>query len=340
MQVCKKEVVLGAKLEVALDKSSYAELCKMEYICLYNQAWFMDTVCGDPKNWDVLVCKKGREIVGALPFFVKKKYGFSYITLPYRVQHNSVWIRINPKQTHGKKVSYENEVMACLIAALEQEVQKRKIYSYRQSFSPDITNWMPFYWGGFKQSTKYTYRIADISNEQEVMKGFFNDKRGKVKKAQKVGLKLGFDLSAAEFYKFHRRCLAEEGKQIKYSFEVFEHIYHALYRHKAGRILYASDKNGNLVDAMFSGYDEKWGYNWWHAISADGKQYGASDWLVFEMIKHLASIGVRGYDFEGSMIPGVEESFRHYGGVQTPYFTISKNYAKNPLLGILIDRRQ
>ncbi len=165
MQVCKKEVVLGAKLEVALDKSSYAELCKMEYICLYNQAWFMDTVCGDPKNWDVLVCKKGREIVGALPFFVKKKYGFSYITLPYRVQHNSVWIRINPKQTHGKKVSYENEVMACLIAALEQEVQKRKIYSYRQSFSPDITNWMPFYWGvlSSRRNTPTGLRIFRMS---------------------------------------------------------------------------------------------------------------------------------------------------------------------------------
>ena len=32
------------------------------------------------------------------------------------------------------------------------------------------------------------------------------------------------------------------------------------------------------------------------------------------------------FDFEGSMLEGVEGFFRSFGGVQTPYFRLSKGY--------------
>ena len=53
------------------------------------------------------------------------------------------------------------------------------------------------------------------------------------------------------------------------------------------------------------------------------------------MIEFLSD-KVPGYDFEGSMIEGVEESFRHFGATQTPYFSIHKTYTKNPLLRAVI----
>ena len=39
------------------------------------------------------------------------------------------------------------------------------------------------------------------------------------------------------------------------------------------------------------------------------------------------------------MIEGVEESFRHFGAAQTPYFTIRKTYTKNPLLRAAINQK-
>ena len=46
---------------------------------------------------------------------------------------------------------------------------------------------------------------------------------------------------------------------------------------------------------------------------------------------------MRIFDFEGNMIEGVEGSFRKYGIVQTPYFSIYKMMTKNPSLRILIN---
>lgn len=327
------------KYNTFISKKKYLELCKKEYICIYNQPWFLDTVCGD-KNWDVILCQKGEEIVGAYPFYIKRKYGMNYITCPYRVQHNGVWIKMYSNQSHIKKVSYENEIMSAMISKMEEEIHKRKIYNYRQAFSPDIKNWLPFYWKKFKQTTRYTYRINNIQDINDVYKNFFADKKRNIKKAEKSNVTLGFDLDAREFYDFHRECLKEEGKNIFYSFEIFERIYDSLYNHNAGRILYAMDSKGNVLNAMFSGYDERWGYNWYHAISKKARSSGTTDWLVFEMIKYLSSIGVKGFDFEGSMIPGVEESFRHYGGGQEPYFVIFKTYTNNPLVRYFINRKQ
>ena len=45
-----------------------------------------------------------------------------------------------------------------------------------------------------------------------------------------------------------------------------------------------------------------------------------------------------GYDFEGSMLPGAEESYRQFATEQAPYFVIYKNYVKNPILREVINR--
>ena len=325
-------------LVVELNKDKFKELCKKEYISVYNQPWFMDAVCESPNNWDVILCLKGETIVGALTFFIKRKYGQKYITMPYRAQYNGVWIKEYSNQSMRKKVENEKEIMQALLERLEKEVVDRKISFYNQAYSPDITNWIPLYWKGFRQTTRYTYRVDGLTAIDKIESNFSSGKRQNIKKAEKNGIKLKYDLSALEFYTFHKQCLREEGKSIKYSYEVFEQIYQVLYEHKAGRVLYAVDSTGAIVDAMFSGMDEKWGYNWWHAISKESRRIGASDWLVLEMMKYCASLGIDGYDFEGSMLPGAEESYRQFATEQAPYFVIYKNYVKNPILREVINR--
>jgi hypothetical protein len=45
---------------------------------------------------------------------------------------------------------------------------------------------------------------------------------------------------------------------------------------------------------------------------------------VFESIKY-ASQYTDTYDFEGSIVPGIEHTFRSFGGKQKGYFHISRN---------------
>ena len=50
---------------------------------------------------------------------------------------------------------------------------------------------------------------------------------------------------------------------------------------------------------------------------------------MWEAIKFAKKLGIKYFDFEGSMVPQIERYFRGFGGKLTPYYRINK--AKLPL---------
>lgn len=316
------------------NKERYAELCAKEpSICVYDQPWWMDAVCGE-NNWDVLLYEKNGNILGALTYYVKEKYGLRYITQPPFTQHNGTWIKYTENLSESKRISLEKEVLDGLIEQLEQ----LPVCYYQQQFSPNLTNWLPFYWQRYSQTTQYTYRLPDIHDPDALLQNFKSGKQQAIKKASSLGLHLEFDLPADTFYEFHKACLKKQGREISYSRDLLKKLYDAIYSHKSGRSAYVLDAQDNILCAIIIPTDKVWAYHLITALDPDARKTGALDFLVFEMIKYFSD-KVTGYDFEGSMMKGVEESYRHFGTVQTPYFSIHKTYTKNPLLRIAIAKK-
>ena len=316
------------------NKERYQQLCDAEpSICVYDQPWWMDAVCG-AENWDVLLYEKKGNLLGAMPYYVKSRYGLKYITQPPFTQHNGVWIKYPENQVESKRISLEKEVISGLIEQLES----LPVCHYQQTHSPTLTNWLPFYWKGYQQTTRYTYRLEDIHDPEALLTRFQYQKRKNVEKARAHHLTLRFDLTAQEFFNVHQTGLAKMGNSIHYSLDLFQRIYDAAYAHDAGRVLYLTDETDKILCAMFNIWDRRYGYDLITAFDPDGRKIGAPDLLVYSMLEYLSD-KVCGYDFEGSMIEGVEESFRHFGAAQTPYFTIRKTYTKNPLLRAAINQK-
>lgn len=61
-------------------------------------------------------------------------------------------------------------------------------------------------------------------------------------------------------------------------------------------------------------------------IDPDYRNSGASSLLIYEIINFLRD-KVRKFDFEGSMIESVENSFRKFGAIQKAYFNINKSFS-------------
>lgn len=96
-------------------KELYRNLCDSEAtIPLFSQAWWLDAVAGD--NWDVALVKKGNQVIGALPYVVKKKYGFTLLTQPSLTQTLGPWIKPTQK-SYPKKLAYEKDVLGSLQAS-------------------------------------------------------------------------------------------------------------------------------------------------------------------------------------------------------------------------------
>ncbi len=294
----------------------YREFCKVEEnIPIFSRDWYLDAVCGKG-NWDISLVKKGGKIVASLPYYIKKKFIFRISLLPLHVQTLGVYIKYPKGQKYEKRLSYEKDIITILIKQLP------KIDYFEQSFHYSFTNWLPFYWNGYRQTTLYTYVIEDISNPDIVVNNFSNGKRRDIKKAENI-VEVKFDLEAEAFYMHHKKSLEKQNKKISYTFESFNTLYKNSYIYNAGRTIYAIDSDGNIHGAIFFIWDNRSGYYLINSVEPDFRNSGSMALLVKHILKFLSNKTEK-FDFEGSMIKDVEKSYRQFGTTQKAYFNISK----------------
>ena len=300
------------------NKEKYYAFCEIEKtIPLFSQAWWLDAVCAD--EWDVCLVEKGGTIYASMPFHIKKRYGFTILCQPPLTQNLGPWIKSSTLK-YDKILSQQKVLMEGLIEQLPTYHYFNQNWHYMQ------TNWLPFYWKGFKQTTYYTYVIEELIDLEYVFSNFGHAKRKNINKAEKI-INVVFDISAEEFYKNHKMTLAKQGLKISYSFELFNKIYKAGYEHNSARTIAGYDSKNNLHAALFIIWDELSAYDLISTIDPDYRVYGAASLLIKEVITFVSTI-TKKIDFEGSMIESVERSFRQFGAIQKPYFNVSKTQSK------------
>ena len=91
-----------------------------------------------------------------------------------------------------------------LIGIQELIDQLPKFSYFSQACSSDLTNWLPFYWKGFKQNTLYTYVLDDLSNLEVVWNGFSGSVRTDIRKAKKNHVVIREDADINEFYSLYQ----------------------------------------------------------------------------------------------------------------------------------------
>jgi len=306
------------------NKQKYREFCKIEKnIPIFSIDWWLDSVCGE-ENWDVAIVEKGGEIWATMPYYIKKKWGFTLITMPPLTQKLGPYIKYPQGQKYYKKLSWEKEIMNELIDQLPEFD-----YFYQQ-WDYIITNWLPFYWRGFKQTTRYTYVInINDNNENNIIENFSHAKRKQIKKAIRNGINIKSNIIQPEdFYNLHKRELEFEKAKISYSFKLFNRLYKNALSNDQGVIISAEDLNGIIHGALFIIFNKQSAYDLISAFNPDFLDSGASSLLVLEAIKYTQWHNIDRFDFEGSMIENVENSFRQFGAIQSSYSAVYKINSK------------
>lgn len=297
------------------DKAKYRVLSDTESsIPVFSRAWWLDAAAGKD-NWDVALIEEDGSVIAALPYAMKRRFGFTLLTHPPLTQTLGPWLRPTVA-TPAKQLSRQKELMGGLIDRLPP------FDHYAQRWHYANTNWLPFYWAGFKQTTRYTYVIDDLSKLDSVFAGFSAGKRKDIKKAEKC-VTIKFDIPAEEFYENHRMTLARENSKISYSFDVFKRMYDSGYQRDSACTVAAYDIQNNLHAALFIVWDQNSAYDLVSTIDHRYRNGGATSLLVREAIRHISK-KTRRFDFEGSMIEPVEHSFRQFNTRQVPYFSVSK----------------
>jgi len=313
---------------MSTTKEHYRQLCSTKNpFPLFQKSWWLDATCGE-QGWETVLVEKNGDIVGALPYFPKKKLGFKILSSPLLTQSLGVWIKYPPNQKYASKLSLEKEVLN------EVTSQLPPFDFFSQGFQPEYTNWLPWKWKGFSQRTHYTYIVDTSSDEEQIYANFKTGVRGDIRKAQKIVM-----IESTEdidlFYEINNLTFERQHTKAPYSLSFIRRFDATLSQQNSRRILIAKDNDGNIHASIYLVFDQFKMYYLMGGRNPTLPNSGAMSFLIWEGIKLAKKKGLH-FDFEGSMIEPIERFFRSFGATQTPYFVISKTNSKLLSIGLAL----
>jgi hypothetical protein len=277
--------------------------------------WYLDAVCSGG-SWEAAIIEKAGKVVAVWPFFIKRKMGRPYVVMPSLCRFMGPYIL-----PEFRSARLEPGLLETLLE------QMPRLAAFEQDFNYSAQNWLPFYWRGFRQSTRYSY-VLDLEDLGTVWQNLASDYRNrKIPGArQVVEVRTGDDLQT--FMDIHNRSYARQGMPPPVPAAFLENLDTTLARKQARAILFATDlSNGAVHSVAYLIRDQQAAYLLMAGDDPALRQSGAGILTTWEAIRYTKEVWQLGqFDFLGSMIQPIERVRRQFGAVRQPYFRVYKDW--------------
>lgn len=287
--------------------------------CVLCKSWWLDAV--SPGRWAVLAVLAGDVIVGGFPHVLTRKFGWDAIVMPPLTQTLGVLLPPpDPGAKYESQLGREMEILKVLVAA----IPICATFSTRCHHS--LSNWLPFYWAGYRQTTRYTYVLDDLSSTDRLMEAMSPKTRNIIRKARQDGIAVTESDDVGLLLELVGMTFAAQGMKLPWPEETVRGLCKACFNNRAGVMFVARDGAGRAHSVLFAVYDSHGMYNLLQGRDRQHGHLGAGMLTQWTSIEYASRV-TRQYDFEGSMIEGVEHMYRSFGARQKPYMAISRRSA-------------
>ena len=267
------------------------------------------------------VYDKGDNLVGGFCTYKEKKFGLKIYCNPPFTPSIGPFLEIKAKNPVMVMNTWKKALssMADFIEGLPYSVVSLCL-------NKDIVDTQPFIWKKFKVIPGYTY-ILDLSKSiEDIQKGMSGERRKNMSKAirDKLSAKQSSDFEIVKSLVL-KTFSRQEMTVNKYYLDkiLFE------FANDNNSFAFVTFKNDKPIATSFFVYDKDTAYYLLGGYDYESKHHGAGALTVWESIRCAKELGLKHFDFEGSMVPQIERYFRGFGGQLTPYYRINK--AKLPL---------
>lgn len=298
------------------DKDKYRLLCgSEESIPIFSRDWWLDTACGEAR-WDVLLIEKKGRVLAALPLYIPCR---GIVSMPPFTQTMGPWFAPESEDTKYTSVlGKRQELSASFIERL------RAYPVFMQNFHYEVTDWLPFYWADYQQSTRYTYLLKSMDDPARIWNGMSLHIRRNIRKAkEKHHITVRRGIPREDFMRMHEATFKRQRIAIPQDTRHLRSLIDTCLKRGQGDLWGGYDAEGRIHAAAFVAWQESSAYYLAGGGDPALRGSGAHSLVLWESILALSGVCER-FDLEGSMLPGVERFFREFGAIQTPYFTISK----------------
>lgn len=283
---------------------------------LFMQPWYLDAVCADG-IWSAATVESEGKIVAAMPFFLKKKWGRNYIAMPVLCKFMGPYLLPEFRNPDDEIRLYD---------ALTRQLPSH-LAAFEQDMHYGVTNWLPFYWKEFRQTTRYSYIIDLRQSEDKIWENISRNYRRKIRKAANT-LRIAEDLPTQELKRLVDLSFSRQGLKPPFSTSFLEQYVRILSGNNACKVFFAVDAENRVHSAALLAWDQQSAY---YIMSGDDPALRSSGsalllkWTAILYAQKTLNLGI--FDFEGSMIRTIEVGRRDFGARQMPYFRIQKEWS-------------
>lgn len=261
------------------------------------------------------------KLIGGFSLFREKRFGMSIYRNPPYTPSIGPFLMMDARNPTTIMDTWKD--VLSLMADYIEQLPYLAIYC---SLNCEIVDTQPFIWKKFKVIPGYTYLIDMNQSLEDLLQRTSKVRKNEIKKTAADGLiaRQVEDLNVIRDLVLKTFSRQKEGIDKHYLDRILFDF--ANKNNSYAFVSYIGDKpiagtfivyHNQVAHALLGGYDH------------EQKHRGAGPLADWECIKHAKQLGLRCFDFEGSMIPHVEKYLRGFGGVLTPYYTVNK--AKLPV---------
>lgn len=279
---------------------------------LFEQPWWLDATA--PNTWDAVEIEEDGRVVARLPFTIHQRFGLRVLSQPPLTQTLGFCIASTPA-SRAKQSSREHHLVNKLIDGLP------KHDVFQQNFHSNVTDWLPFYWRGFEQTTRYSFVHDDISDIESVLKAMDKAARNTSRKAER-SITVVSSNTVEEVLDMAELTFKRQGLRLPYSRELLERIDDAAKMNGHRAALYGVDDAGRIHSAAYVVGDERRAYLLASGVDPEVRHSGSGNLVTLAAIRAAANFSAV-FDFEGSMIAPIAKFYRSFGARLAPYSSIT-----------------
>lgn len=256
------------------------------------------------------VFNESNQLVGGLIAFEQKKFGLRQLITPPFAPHCG-WFFFSEKKTNAKLQADEKQATE----ALAEFLKKSNYHFYKIEFPTSFNDAQPLIWKGITVKVKYTYVLDLKASQEDLLQAMDTKLRNKLSKDFSD---FQIEHLRNEEDAFHLFSNTMQRSNVK----IDESILRKLMQSGQLNFTFIRKEKKAIGMALFAGQGNKC-YYLFGAIDRDYSNDAVGPKSLYEAILFAKRSGFEYFDFEGSMVPGIESYFRQFGGVLTPLYSIN-----------------
>jgi lipid II:glycine glycyltransferase (peptidoglycan interpeptide bridge formation enzyme) len=301
------------ELNIQNDRPAYEKLIAKLEASVFNSLEWLQLF----KNIKLYgIFNNNEELIGTFYLYNYTKYGLELNICPPFTPHNGLLFE-NRAENSANINSFNKNIVNEVAEFLNQLNSKLLVFV----LPTNILETQSFTWKNMEVKVKYTYHIDLNNTEETLLANLSSEKRKSLNKAKTDNLRIERSNDMKQVKEVVMKTFSR--KQIARNIHYFEEILFN-FANEGNSFAYLAYQEDKAIAASFCVHDKNTAYYLFGGYDAEQKHHGAGVSCMWQSILKAKQMGLKTFDFEGSMIPEVEKYFREFGGTLVPYYHVGK----------------